>query len=125
MLRTITVLALLVPLVPSFVSAADEYPTADTVRMVATCMAELGAQNEENLITCSCKQDIFEAEMGFTEYEQASLYERYIGMPGKRGNLFRDSEAREGYAERLKAVRQKAQEACPLVRKVTREKVKD
>ena len=52
MLRTITVLALLVPW---FGAMADEYPTADTVRMVVACMAELGAQNEENLLTCSWK----------------------------------------------------------------------
>jgi len=107
-------------LFPVFVSA-NEYPTAETVRMVVTCMAELGAQNEENLITCACKQDIFEAELAFDEYEQGSLFERYVRMPGKRGNLFRDSDSGRDYVKRLKKARKEAAERCVIVKKITRD----
>ncbi len=120
MSRTIMMLAIMVPLLVS----ADEYPTTATVRMVVACMAEFGSQNEENLLTCACRQDVFEAEMAFADYEQASLYERYVRMPGKRGNLFRDSKEGKEYVEKLRAVRQKALAACPVVRKITRDTVK-
>ena len=63
--------------------------------------------------------------MSFTDYEQASLFERYINMPGKRGNLFRDSDEGRDYVKRLNAVRQKSQESCPRVRKITRDMVKE
>ena len=109
--------------VPSLVSA-NGYPTAETVRMVVICMAEMGDQNEENLFACSCRQDILESELTFAAYEQASLYERYIPMPGKRGNLFRDSERGREYVKQLEAVREKATTACPVVKRVTRDTVK-
>ncbi len=100
---------------------ANEYPTAETVRMVVACMAELGAQNEENLLTCACKQDIFEAELTFDEYEQGSLFERYVRMPGKRGNLFRDSGSGRDYVKQLKKAREEAAERCVIVKKITRD----
>ena len=116
MLKAVTILALVVP---SFVSAAG-YPTVETVRMVVSCMAALGDQTEENLLTCACRQDILEAELTFEVFEEASLQERYSGMPGKRGGLFRDDKTSREYLKQLKAAREKAATACPEVRKVTR-----
>ena len=115
------IIMFLVLFVPVAGLAATGYPTPDKVRMVVACMTELGGQNEENLLTCSCKQDVFEIEMPFADYEQASLYERYVNMPGKRGNLFRDSDEGRDYVKRLRAAREKSEQACPLVRKITRE----
>ena len=116
MLKAVTILALVVP---SFVSAAG-YPTVETVRMVVSCMATLGDQTEENLLTCACRQDILEAELTFEVFEEASLQERYSGMPGKRGGLFRDDKTSREYLKQLKVAREKAATACPEVRKVTR-----
>lgn len=119
--KSVLFMALLAP----FASlAATGYPTPDKVRMVVACMTELGAQNEENLLTCSCKQDVFERQLPFADYEQASLYERYVNMPGKRGNLFRDSDEGRDYVKKLRAARTKSEDACPLVRKITRETIR-
>ena len=120
MVRMILITVMMTPVM----ALANEYPTAETVRMVVACMAEFGEQNEENLITCSCKQDVFEAEISFHDYEQASLFERYVRMPGKRGGRFRDSKPGKEYIKKLKNVRKKANESCPVVKKITRETVK-
>ena len=117
MLKVITILVIFVP---SFVAAADGYPTVETVRMVVSCMGTLGGQNEENLLTCACRQDILEAKMTFDVFEEANLQERYSGMPGKRGGLFRDDETSRKYLQQLQAAREKAVTACPQVRKVKR-----
>ena len=117
MLKSITIILALT--VPSFVAAAG-FPTVETVRMVVSCMAGLGDQTEENLLTCACRQDVLEAELTFEVFEEASLQERYSGMPGKRGGLFRDDDASREYLKALKAARKKAETACPQVRKVTR-----
>lgn len=115
MARTATLLLLMSPLL----APAGEYPTTDKVRMVVACMAEFGAQNEENLLTCACRQDVFEAAMSFHDYEQASLFERYVRMPGKRGNLFRDSDEGRDRVKDLQAAREKAVASCPVVRKIS------
>ena len=61
----------LLPVVISFglmnCAVAEPYPTIDTVTMVVNCMAELGGQNEENLYTCSCRQDVLSENLSFKE----------------------------------------------------------
>ena len=116
MLKVITILALAVP---SMVAAAG-YPTVETVRIVVSCMGALGAQSEENLLTCACRQDVLESELTFEIFEQASLQERYNRMPGKRGGLFRDDETSREYLQQLQAARKKANTMCPQVKKVMR-----
>lgn len=114
MLKAVTLLALLAP---SFVTAAG-FPTVETVRMVVGCMAGLGEQSEENLLTCACRQDVLETELTFEVFEEASLQERYNSMPGKRGGLFRDDEISREYLQQLQDARKKADAMCPRVRKV-------
>ena len=117
MLKSIT--TILVLALPSFAAAAG-FPTVETVRQVVSCMAELGGQTEENLLTCGCRQDAIEAALSFEVFEQASLQERYNRMPGKRGGLFRDDKISREQLKQLKAVRKQALAACPAVRKVKR-----
>ena len=117
MLKSITIILTLV--LPSFAAAAG-FPTVETVRLVVSCMAQLGDQTEENLLTCACRQDVIEAGISFEVFEQASLQERYNRMPGKRGGLFRDDEISREQLKQLKAVRNKAMAACPAVKKVMR-----
>ncbi len=98
-------------------AVAESYPTIETVRMVVSCMHELGQQSEETLYTCACRHDVIESEMSFFEYEQGNLYERHRGMTGKKGGIMRDAagHAKELYAE-LEKVREKAEKACPVVK---------
>ena len=114
-----SILMILALALPSFAAAAG-FPTVETVRQVVSCMAELGGQTEENLLTCGCRQDAIEAALTFEVFEQASLQERYNRMPGKRGGLFRDDKISREQLKQLKAVRKQAFAACPAVRKVRR-----
>ena len=117
MLKSITIILVLA--LPSFAAAAG-FPTVETVRQVVSCMARLGGQTEENLLTCACRQDVIETGMTFEVFEQASLQERYNRMPGKRGGLFRDDEISREQLKQLKATRKQAEAACPAVKKVMR-----
>lgn len=107
---TTIILALALPTV----AAAAGFPTVETVRQVVGCMAQLGGQTEENLLTCACRQDVIEAELSFNVFEQGSLQERYNKMPGKRGGLFRDDDVkriissnwRPSGSKRIRCVRQ-------------------
>ena len=117
MLRSITIILILA--LPA-VAAAAGFPTVETVRQVVSCMAGLGEQSEENLLTCACRQDVIEAGISFEVFEQASLQERYNRMPGKRGGLFRDDKISREQLKQLKDVRKQALASCPAVRKVRR-----
>ncbi|MGI9229550.1 MAG: hypothetical protein ACR2P9_06805 [Gammaproteobacteria bacterium] len=121
MSRKLLFLLLLSPVV---VPAAS-YPTIDTVRMVVTCMAMLGKQSEENLITCACKHDVLQDELSFKEYEEGNLMERYKRMPGKKGGIFRENELGDQYLEKLNTARKKADMQCPAVRRVEVKRDKD
>lgn len=96
---------------------AESYPTIETVRMVVSCMHELGKQSEETLYTCACRHDVLESEMSFFEYEQGNLYERHKDMTGKKGGIMRDAagHAKKLYGK-LQKVREKAKKVCPVVK---------
>jgi hypothetical protein len=103
---------------------ADDYPTMDSVRYVLDCMAELGAQTEENLYTCVCRHDVITEAMPFKEYEQATFFERYNDMPGKRGGLVRDSKDGEKLRDSLVEVKKEAGVKCIVVKHIERQPVK-
>jgi len=97
---------------------ADDYPTMESVRYVLDCMAELGGETEEHLYTCTCRHDHIAANMPFEKYEQATFFERYNKMPGKRGGLVRDNEEGPGLREQLKQVKIDAAANCPVVKHI-------
>jgi len=103
---------------------ADDYPTLESVRYVLDCMAELGTQTEENLYTCVCRHDVIADAMPFDEYEQATFFERYNKMPGKRGGLVRDSKDGEKLRNKLTEIKKEAGAKCLVVKHVERKPVK-
>ncbi len=107
------------------VALAAAYPTIETVRMVVTCMAAMGEQNEENLITCACKHDVLQDQLTFKEYEEGNLMERYRSMPGEKGGIFRENELGEGYLRKISAARKLADQQCPTVKKISIKRDKD
>ena len=100
---------------PLNATAADDYPTMDTVRFVLDCMNELGGTSEENLYSCACRLDHIAANMPFETFERATFFERYSKMPGKRGGLVRDSEDGPQLRKKLKEVKLEADAHCPAV----------
>lgn len=102
-------------LLPAQAVVADDYNTIDTVRYVLECMADLGAQNEQNLYTCTCRHDVIARELPFAVYEEATFFERYSRMPGKRGGLVRDNKRAEKLTAELHAAKEKANKECLVV----------
>lgn len=114
-MRKYSVFLAVLLITPFNLSAADEYPTMDTVRFVLDCMSELGGMSEENLYSCSCRLDHIKSNMSFEKFEQATFFERYNKMPGKRGGLVRDSEDGPKLRKELTAVKMDADKHCPVV----------
>ena len=102
---------------PGLVSAAN-YPTLETVRYVVGCMADLGAQTDENLYTCACRLDVISEKMTFVDYDDGVTFERNQGMAGKKGQFFRDNKRGEGKFELVKAARKEANGRCISVKRV-------
>ena len=101
--------------------SANDYPTIESVRFVVNCMADNGGQNEENLYACTCRFDAISSEITFYEYEQVSVYVRNKAMPGEKGGVFRDlGRDTKELRNKFEQVENKANSACPIVRRVSR-----
>lgn len=101
-------------------SLADGFPTEETVRFVLNCMADLGAQTDENLYTCICRHDVIAKSMSYEEYVGAMTFERNKEMPGDRGGFVRDNKLAKKDDEKLQKVRVEADAQCPVVKHVKR-----
>ena len=104
-------------LLPGWVSA-DEYPVIETVRFVVGCMADLGAQTDENLYTCACRLDVISEKMTFADYSDGVTFERNRDMAGKKGAFFKDNKRGEAFFEEVVMARKEAGERCIVVRRV-------
>lgn len=111
----VTILAGLIPAL----SIANDFPTLERVNYVLFCMDDLGGQSYETLETCSCRIDAIAVKMPFTEYEQATFYERYRSMPGKRGGLVRDNDESRALQKKLKEVGHEAAQQCKPIPHIT------
>ncbi len=94
---------------------ADNFPTAERVNYVLFCMEDIGGQSFENLHTCSCRIDLISEKMLFAEYEEATTFERYRRMPGKKGGVVRDSDRAVELSSKLKSVGEKVNQQCKKV----------
>ncbi len=97
---------------------AEPFPTAETVRYVLGCMADLGAQSDENLYTCACRLDVISEKMTYVDYDDGVTYERNLAMPGEKGAFFRDNKRGEGKFELVKSARKEAEGRCISVKRV-------
>ena len=116
-MRKLSAVFFVLSLFPGLVSAAY-YPTLETVRYVVGCMANLGAQTDENLYTCACRLDVISEKMTFVDYEDGVTFERNQGMAGKKGAFFRDNKRGEARFELVKAARKEANDRCISVKRV-------
>jgi hypothetical protein len=119
-MRRLSILLLAGALAP-VPAAADDFPTIETVREVVQCMADLGAQIEENLYVCACRHDVIASQMTFKEYEHVVTFERMRSMPGERGGVIRDVQRRDDLIKRAGEARKLALERCPPVRHIERD----
>lgn len=95
----------------------NDFPTFDRVGYVLVCMDSHGGKSVETLTACSCRIDHIASKMSYEEYDEASTYLRYKGMPGEKGALFREMERGEELMDKLEQVRNEANKACPISRR--------
>ena len=106
-------LATAAPLGASKASAANSYPTAETVDYVLGCMATEG-NNRIALLKCSCRIDRVAQHLPFSEYEMAetALNIQAGGVPGGRISLFRDPPEIKAAIARLHEAQAEASRQC-------------
>ena len=97
---------------------SNDFPTADRVSHVISCMEKNGGQSVQNLYTCSCRLDALAGDMKFAAYEEAINYEAFRRMPGEKGGVYRDSEAGEKAVVTLNEARTASVKNCPIVRHI-------
>ena len=118
-MRLLKALPMAVILLSGSVHAADDYPTIAVVRDVVECMADLGAQNEQNLYTCTCRHDYIASKMPFEEFENGTMMVRYNQMPGEKGGVVRDNEKGKKDMKHLLKLKEEAAAHCPIVKSLT------
>lgn len=108
------VLALAVLLVTAApATAANDYPTAETVDYVLGCMAANG-NTREALLKCSCSIDLIAKHLPFEQYEKAetALSLQLGGGVGGRVGLFRDPPEIKQAIEQLRQAQAEANLQC-------------
>jgi hypothetical protein len=112
-------LVFLLAFTPAIATAnSNDYPTLDTVGFVLTCMESNGGISRETLYTCTCRIDHIAANLPFTVYEEAEIWERYRGHTGERGALFRSDimPDKDNAVSQLRRAQFEAKQACPLTK---------
>lgn len=119
-------LAAFIPLIMATipVQAEEVYPTQETVRNIIDCMSELGAQNEQNLYTCTCRFDYLKQHMSYEEYDSAMVFDRNFKMPGERGGFVRDNVQGQKASKNYEKILAESEKQCPVVRHIEA-KIKD
>jgi hypothetical protein len=107
----LAIAALLVTVLPA--TAANDYPTAETVDYVLGCMAANG-NTREALRRCSCSIDFIAKRLPFAEYEKAetALSLQLGGGVGGRVGLFRDPPEIKEVIEQLRQAQAEANLEC-------------
>jgi hypothetical protein len=107
----LAVAALLAMAMPA--TAANDYPTSDTVDYVLGCMAANGG-NREALMKCSCSIDLIAKRLPFSQYEKAetALSLQAGGGVGGRVGLFRDPPEIKQAIEQLRQAQAEANLQC-------------
>ncbi len=124
-MRLVKALPLAVIMLSGSVYAENDYPTIEVVRDVVGCMAELGAQNEQNLYTCTCRHDYIASKMSFEKFENGTMMVRYGQMPGEKGGVVRDNKKGKEDMKELLKLKEEAAGHCPVVKNLSAPPLKD
>jgi hypothetical protein len=96
------------------VAAADDYPTAELVDYVGTCMREGKGEAQELLYKCSCVMDRIRKELSYEEYVSQLTAARAVFIAGERGSVVREAEHVQAMARQFRELEKKARKGCFL-----------
>ena len=93
---------------------ANDFPTAERVLAVQSCMRQHEGPFHEMLHKCSCALDTLASQLSFAEYVELSTIANAMTIAGERGNGMRDNESLKAPLARFKRMNQEANKACFL-----------
>ena len=94
------------------VAAAFDYPTAERVEYVHTCMRDNPSQSQEMVYKCSCVIDAIAKQMPYEEFVESSTAAYAYTIGGERGETVRASTPAKKMADRFKEVQSRARKSC-------------
>jgi len=93
---------------------AHDYPTADRVIYVQSCMRDYPGSHYEMLNKCSCVLDRIAREVPFDQYMTMSTAANANSIGGERGSYIRDVEALQVQIRKFRQLQAKARESCMI-----------
>lgn len=92
--------------------AANDFPTAERVLGVQTCMRQHPGPFHEMVHKCACSLDTMAQQLSFAEYVELSTIANAMTIAGERGNEMRDNASFKAPLARFKRMQREADQAC-------------
>ena len=94
------------------VAAADDYPTADRVLFVETCMRDHRGPHFEMVHKCSCAVDTIARQLPLEQFVTLSTALHATSIGGARGAYIRDTEALQKQIREFRQLQAQAMKSC-------------
>ncbi len=91
---------------------AFDYPTAERVEYVHTCMRDNPSQSQEMVYKCSCVIDAIAKQMPYEEFVESSTAAYAYTIGGERGETVRAYTPAKKMADHFKEVQARAKKSC-------------
>jgi hypothetical protein len=93
---------------------AHDYPTAERVLYVESCIRDHPGHYYEMLNKCSCVIDTIATDLPFEQYEDMSTASKAASIGGERGSYIRDVEALQLQIRKFRQLQVQARKKCML-----------
>jgi hypothetical protein len=103
--------ALLTAATPALV-LADDYPTADRVLYVESCMRDHPGPNFEMLQKCSCALDTLARQLPHEQFVTMSTALNATTIGGERGSYIRDVDVLQKQIREFRQLQAQAMKSC-------------
>jgi protein gp37 len=91
-----------------------DYPTADLVTYVQSCMRDHPGGHYEMLNKCSCVIDVIARDVPYDDYVSMSTATNANSIGGERGSYIRDVEPLQLQIRKFRQLQQQARKSCLL-----------
>ena len=95
-------------------AAANDFPTAERVLYVQSCLQAHPGPSFEMISKCSCTLDALAEAISYDEYVQLSTSAKAFSIGGERGAYIRDAESLKAEGKRYRSLQAQAGERCLL-----------
>jgi hypothetical protein len=93
---------------------AHDYPTADRVVYVQTCMREHPGPHYEMVSKCSCALDAIARDLPYDDFVSMSTATNATTIGGERGSYIRDAEPLQQQIRSFRRLQAQAMKSCMI-----------